>query len=482
MQPAPLPENEPSRLAELQKYDVLDSLPETAFDDLTVLAAQICETPIALISLIDTGRQWFKAKVGVEVAETPRDMAFCAHTILQREIVEVQDALHDPRFADNPLVTKNPFIRFYAGMPLVTHDGYALGTLCVIDRVPRQLTANQRHALTALGRQAINLLELRWRHIELKRTAAAAKQSRLAQAKLSFAIDHGIDGMALLDREGRYTYMNPAHAEMYGYEPAELIGQPWTVLYTPEWQSRIQDLYFPTLLQQGHWQGEVIGKKKSGEPVSAEVSLALLPSHDTLDDWLLCTCRDITDQRKAESAVRASEERLNLAVSAARVGIFEHDHQNDTLYWSSILRDIYGVSLDELGSLQRYLDLIHQADLDRVLSALRQAHDPTGDGEFHIEHQIVRPDGAIRDIGLHARTYFADEEGMQVPTRTTGTVVDITDRKRAEFKLEQAAIQMECRDPNGVPRSKWSAAILNWRKRTSMPWQPLRPRATFSPP
>ena len=151
MEIAPLPPDESARLDALRRY-ILDTAPEDAFDDLTCLAAKICDAPIALVSLIDPHRQWFKAKVGVTVCETSRDIAFCAHTILQRSILEVPDALADPRFATNPLVTQDPFIRFYAGIPLVTPEGHALGTLCVIDRVPRQLTSDQRQALTILGR------------------------------------------------------------------------------------------------------------------------------------------------------------------------------------------------------------------------------------------------------------------------------------------------------------------------------------------
>ena len=299
MQRAPLPDDEMSRLAELQRYAILDTESEQTFDDLTTLAAQICGTPLAVISLIDSERQWFKAKVGIDASETSRDIAFCAHTILQRDLFEVADTLQDPRFVDNPLVTKNPFIRFYAGIPLITSGRYALGTLCVIDRVPRQLSPDQQKALMALARQATSLLELRLHQIQLEKTTIAAEQSRLTQTKLSFAMDHSIDGMALLDREGRYTYMNQAHAELYGYEPTDLLGQPWTILYSSEWQNRITTSYFPMLLKQGHWRGEVIGRKQSGESFAVEVSLALLPSQDTQGDWLLCTCHDMTAHKLA---------------------------------------------------------------------------------------------------------------------------------------------------------------------------------------
>ena len=159
---APLPENEAHRLAILRDYNVLDSLPEQIFDDLTLLAAQICQTPIALITLVDEDRQWFKSKIGLSATETSRDVAFCAHAILNvGEVMEVRDAQLDPRFADNPLVTADPHIRFYAGAPLVTPDGLALGALCAMDRVPRELSHEQKAALSALSRTVVAQLELR---------------------------------------------------------------------------------------------------------------------------------------------------------------------------------------------------------------------------------------------------------------------------------------------------------------------------------
>ena len=179
MTAAPKPLNEERRLEALQGFEILDTPAEKAFDDLVRLAAYICETPIAAVSFIDRDRQWFKAKVGLELSETKRDLAFCAHAILTPDdTLIVPDASLDARFSDNPLVTGEPKIRFYAGAPLVTENGLVLGTLCVVDYIPKELNAAQIKALTVLRNQVIRELELHKKNIELSEANKKLEQAR----------------------------------------------------------------------------------------------------------------------------------------------------------------------------------------------------------------------------------------------------------------------------------------------------------------
>jgi GAF domain-containing protein len=157
--PAPIPVDEALRLKALRNYAILDTEPDAAFDDITRLAASICDTPIALVSFVDEDRQWFLSRHGTELRETDRCLAFCAHAIFEQELFEVPDASVDERFLDHPMVIEDPNIRFYAGALLTSPDGQNIGTLCVIDTVPRRLTEAQRASLLALARQVSRLLD-----------------------------------------------------------------------------------------------------------------------------------------------------------------------------------------------------------------------------------------------------------------------------------------------------------------------------------
>jgi len=189
MMTPPIPSNEPKRLKVLWQYEVLDTVPEEVFDDLTELAARICEAPIAMISLVDENRQWFKSKIGITLGETSRDISFCAYAITQPGLFIVPDAAQDRRFANHPFVISEPNIRFYAGAPLITPDGHALGTLCVLDKVPRELTHDQRQALRILAHHVVSQLELRRHSRQLRsfRRQAERLQRDLDKARAQLA-------------------------------------------------------------------------------------------------------------------------------------------------------------------------------------------------------------------------------------------------------------------------------------------------------
>jgi GAF domain-containing protein len=171
----PVPANEKARLAALQHYRILDTAPERSFDAITELASFICEAPIAFVSLVDRERQWFKSKIGLEATETHRDSSFCAHVVFKGALMVVEDATKDARFTDNPLVTDDPHIRFYAGAPLITPDGHGLGSLCVVDRAPRKLSSERASALEKLAALVVAQLELRRVSHELAEVAKNVK-------------------------------------------------------------------------------------------------------------------------------------------------------------------------------------------------------------------------------------------------------------------------------------------------------------------
>jgi len=223
--------NEESRLAALCSYSILDTLPEKEFDDIVRLVSAICDVPTALVSLVDADRQWFKARTGMEAEQTSRDASFCAHALGQQELFIVPDAALDERFAANPLVTGSPHIRFYAGAPLVTPEGEALGTLCAIDSKPRTLTGEQQEALMILSRQVMAQLELRRRMAEQQRTMQERGKAQERLRLLEAAVEKANDVILIteaepFDRPGpAIVYVNPAFTQMTGYAPEKCWGK-----------------------------------------------------------------------------------------------------------------------------------------------------------------------------------------------------------------------------------------------------------------
>ncbi|MBI3661734.1 MAG: HD domain-containing protein [Acidobacteria bacterium] len=248
---SPLPANEVERLRAVESYGILDTPPEKIFDDLARIAASICGTEVALVSIMDKDRQWFKAKIGWVIKETPREVAFCSHTVLSSEIMIVPDALEDERFADNPLVTQKPHIRFYAGMPLINTDGHALGTICVIDHEPRRLTAAQEVALRVLATSAVGHLELRKAHRLLKTQAERleeevrqrTRQLEVAKRRIEMSYDDTLRALgAALDMRDNETAGHSRRVTAYCLQIAKAVGVQGDELKNIERGSYLHDI------------------------------------------------------------------------------------------------------------------------------------------------------------------------------------------------------------------------------------------------
>ncbi|GKS66191.1 hypothetical protein YTPLAS72_34950 [Nitrospira sp.] len=292
MQSPPLPADEASRLAALHQYEILDTQPDEGFDNLAKLASHFCRTPIVLIGFVDTHRLWLKTKVGIDVSEIPRDIAFCAHAIQGQDLFVVPDATQDRRFADNPLVTGAPNIRFYAGMPLLTQSGHAIGTLCVIDRAPRQLTVDQLDALRMLGKQVISRLEL-------KRAETAARDR---ESQLRAIVDQAVDGIITIDERGLIESFNPAAQRLFGYTAAEAIGQNVKILMPEPYQSE-HDGYLTRYRQTGQAKiigigREVVGLRKDGSTFPLDLAVSKMERGPRRS--FIGIVRDITDRKNAE--------------------------------------------------------------------------------------------------------------------------------------------------------------------------------------
>ena len=299
----PVPANEEQRLEALSRYHILDTPPERDFDDLASLAARICGTPFAFVSLIDTGRQWFKAKVGFEVSETSRDLAFCAHTILQSDLLVVPDTSSDERFSTHPAVTGPPYIRFYAGAPLVTPDGYALGTLCVVDHAPHELTPEQTNGLRALSRQVVDVLELRRTRADL---ASALQKS---EERWRAVFEKSAIGVALTGENGQFLVVNRAYEKMLGYTEGELLKLSFFDVTPEEFHEPNRTLAAEMWTEKRQrYELEKPYRRKDGSLIWVRLHASLVPGSGSTRRLALAICEDITERRRAEEALRKSEE------------------------------------------------------------------------------------------------------------------------------------------------------------------------------
>ena len=437
--PLPPPADEPARAAALARLGVLDTPPEGDFDDLTRLAAHLCGTPIALVSLLDAGRQWFKSRYGLDASETPRAWAFCDHAVRQPGVFEVPDAAADGRFADNPLVTGEPLIRFYAGVPLEA-DGVAVGTLCVIDRTPRALTPAQRDGLRTLGRQVATLLRLR---------RQAADQAREHET-VRVLFEQSSDAHLLFDERDGILDCNHAAVAMLRLTRKEEVLALHPAVLSPEFQpcgrrslDKCVDMD-AAARRDGYHRFDWTHRRADGEEFPCEVTLTPVELHGR--GVLLVVWHDLSERRRAEDALRASEERLRLATQAAGVGIWEWNVLTDQIYWNAQMFELYHVAPtpDGLVTYETWSGAVLPDDLAYQEAALRDTVRRRGSSTR--EFRIGRPDGDVRHIEA-AETVRANARGQA--EWVTGTNVDVTRRKHAQAALRASEERFRAFMDNG---------------------------------
>ncbi|HEY3124981.1 MAG TPA: GAF domain-containing protein [Thermoanaerobaculia bacterium] len=373
MIPAPLPENESERLEALQRYEVLDTESEQKFDDLTLLARHICDTPIALISFVDAERQWFKSRIGLTTSQTSRAVSFCGHAILEEDVMVVPDAAADERFADNPMVTGEPRIRFYAGAPLLTSTGHALGTLCVIDRVPRELTAEQQDALRALARQVVAQLELRRR---LKKEREEAKEAIDERDRtLRLIVNQMPAVLWSTDTDLRLTSSDGAALTSLGHKPNQFVGVTLFDFF------RTTDPEFLPLVAHR--------KALLGESVSFDVEWSgrTYASHceplrnpDGSIKGVIGIALDITRQKRTQRELQKSFSLLRATLDSAADAILVMDERGKISNFNE--------SFVQMWSVPR--EIADQHDEDRMLAFLLDSVEDPGDF-------------AKKAMGLHSR-------------------------------------------------------------------------------
>ncbi|MEK7763294.1 MAG: PAS domain S-box protein [Nitrospirota bacterium] len=438
MEIAPLPPDESARLDALYQYEILDTPPEEVFDGLTHLAAQVCGTPIALVSLIDPTRQWFKAKVGIDVPETSRDIAFCAHAIHQSDMLIVPDATQDPRFADNPLVTEAPQIRFYAGMPLITPTGHALGTLCVIDRRPKQLTPDQVGALRILGKQVVSQLELRRRTMTLDRIMTSQKQAdeSLRQSEqFTQSILENIPHMIFVKdaQDLRFVRFNRAGEELLGFSRDELLGKN-DYDFFPKAQADCFIAKDREVLAGGvliNIQEEPIETKMLGQRTLHTKKIPIVDAQGH-PRYLLGISEDITEQKQAENALRQSQENYAKLVDTVEGIVWEADAKTFQFsFVSQHAQRLLGYPSEQwVADPTFWKEHIHPDDqawaVDFCLSATREKR------PHEFEYRMIAADGHI----VWVRDLVTVELGLDGEVlKLRGIMVDITVRKQQELLL-----------------------------------------------
>jgi diguanylate cyclase len=457
MIPAALPPDEAARLKALQQLAVLDTPAEVAFDALARAAAALCGVPIAMVSLVDADRQWFKARVGLDsLRETPREQAFCAHTILQSEVFEVTDAQADPRFAGNPLVTGQQGIRFYAGAPVTLPGGAAVGTVCVIDRVPRQLDERQRAVLAELAHAASALLQARRDAHTLARSEARYR----ALAELSPA------GLFLGDADGECTYTNPSWQAIHGLSLSESLGLSWMQVVQPAELARLADQWRAAIRERRLFDEVVRVRRLDGS--TCVVRSRSAPQYD--DEGRLTgfvgLAEDVTAAHVEQERLADERQYLASVIESTGVGTWEWHVPSGAMRINERWAGILGYTLEELEpvSIDTWRRLVDPEDEARAQVAL-QRHFSGELPQYRCEVRMRHKAGHWVSVLAVGRLLSRAADGS--PQWAFGTHLDFSEQVRNREAAEQAQRRMELAlEGGGVALWEYDVARnqLSWQR------------------
>ncbi|MBE7200945.1 MAG: PAS domain S-box protein [Parafilimonas terrae] len=414
--------DETMRLRALDRYRLLDTPREQDFDEIAEAAAELCETPIAVVNLVGDGRQFFKAEVGLGVRETPLESSFCRHALLEEDFLYVPDATVDERFEGNPLVRGEPGLRFYAGALLKTAEGHPVGTVCVLDTKPHALTERQRKGLMRLARQAMAQMELR------RSLREQAEQRLLHERILDSAIDYAIIAM---DPAGRVTRWNAGAERILGWTEAEMLGRPVANLFTPE--DRAGDrpgTEMRLACEFGAGDDERWHLRKDGTRFWASGEMMPLQTEAGQTVGFIKILRDRTNQREASAALQASELRYRSLVEVSPQVVWFGDAEGNVTYCNAYWYDYIGLPEGETGEAS-WMGAIHPDHREPTRAAWLAA---SGSGQpYEVEFPLRRADGQYRWFLSRARP-VRDEAGTL--TSWIGTSIDIHERKVAEERFQ----------------------------------------------
>lgn len=446
MQAPWIPDYEEERLVALYNLELLDSEPEERFDRITRLARSYFDFPIALISLVDRDRQWFKSIVGLEAEALPRDTSFCGHAILQEEVFSIPDASLDPRFADNPLVIGEPYIRAYYGVPLRAPDGFRVGTLCLVDHKPRELSAEQLDTLRDMAKMVEDKLAL-------NNILRQAKLADKRQRRLNAILQTEMDAIVSIKSDGSIVGANPATQTLFGYEIEQLIGQSVDKLLVKPFFDPLNRASEPKLDQKvtqvGSLREERMGVRMNGEIFPLELSLSLVDIDGESQKILIM--RDVSERKTYENQLGSLLERLRRSQEFAHIGSWEWDIQTENLFWSNGAADIFGLAPESMQlTIDEFTQRIHPDDQSRVAEAIKQCIEQRK--TYDIEHRIIRADGQEYWVQERGDVVY-DEQGT--PLRMLGVVIDIDAKKRAELELHERRRQLK--------QAQKRARLGNWR-------------------